>query len=162
MVEASQAAAAGGIVIPVPGSRTMDFYEPPPNVLDTRIEDVIGNRFIMKRGNTEREREETSLRDDATCEQFEGLKYVGLLFSMEKCPPCQMMMQTLKNFYTDVNLEERQFEIVLVSSDESQEDCDTHFSNMPWMALNWADPKNNQLREKFQILGIPALIILDA
>ena len=41
---------------------------------------------------------------------------------MENCPPCKMMLQTLKNFYTDVNLEERQFEIVLVSSDETQED----------------------------------------
>ena len=68
MVEASQAQASGGIVIPVPGTRTMEFYVPPPNVLDTRIEDVIGNRFIMKRGDTERDRELTNNRDDATCE----------------------------------------------------------------------------------------------
>ena len=81
---------------------------------------------------------------------------------MEKCPPCKMMLQNLKNFYTDVNLEERQFEIVLVSSDETQEDFEAHHSSMPWMALPFNDPKNNELREKFQILGIPALIILDA
>ena len=30
------------------------------------------------------------------------------------------------------------------------------------MALNYNDPKCNELREKFQIVGVPALVILDA
>ena len=162
MVEAQASVGSSGIVIPVPGSRTMQFYVAPPDVLDTHIQDLIGNRFIMKRGNTEREREETTLTDNATCEQLEGLKYVGLFFSMGNCAPCKMMLQNLKNFYTDVNLEERKFEIILVSSDETQEEFDSHFSQMPWMALNLDDTRNNQIRDKFQILGVPALIILDA
>ena len=162
MVEADKTMPAGGIVIPIPGQNTMQYYIPPPNVLDTKIVDLLGNRFIMKRGQTEREREETTLTDSATCEQFDGLKFVGLFFSMEKCPPCKLMLQTLKNFYTDVNLVERQFEIVLVSSDETQEDFEQHHSSMPWMSLNFNDPKCNALREKFQILGVPALIIVDA
>ena len=33
---------------------------------------------------------------------------------------------------------------------------------MPWMSLPWSDPRNNALREKFGILGVPVLIILDA
>ena len=160
MVEAT--VAAGGIIIPVPGTNTMAYYEPPKDVLNTRIEDLIGNSFIMKRGQTEREREETTLCETASCEQFEGLKYVGLLFSMEKSPPCKQMLKKLKNFYTDVNLEERQFEVVLVSSDEKQEDFDTHYNSMPWMAINYNDPICNQLRDKFQIVGVPALVILDA
>ena len=81
---------------------------------------------------------------------------------MDKCPPCKMMLQTLKNFYTDVNLEERTFEIVLVSSDEAAEDFESHHSSMPWMALNHNDPKCHELREKFQVMGVPALVILDA
>ena len=162
MVEAAQPGSAGLKPVPIPGQHTMDYYTAPPNVLDTRIEDLLGNRFIMKRGQTEREREETTLTDTATCDQFKDLKFVGLFFSMDKCPPCKMMLQTLKNFYTDVNLEERTFEIVLVSSDEAAEDFESHHSSMPWMALNHNDPKCHELREKFQVMGVPALVILDA
>ena len=67
MVEAAKAP-AGGIVIPVPGSNTMAYYTPPKDVLNTDIAELLGNRFIMKRGQTEREREETTLTDTATCE----------------------------------------------------------------------------------------------
>ena len=33
---------------------------------------------------------------------------------------------------------------------------------MPWMTLPWGDDRANKLRERFEIMGIPALIILDA
>ena len=33
---------------------------------------------------------------------------------------------------------------------------------MPWMSLPWGDDRANSLREKFGILGVPVLIILDA
>ena len=33
---------------------------------------------------------------------------------------------------------------------------------MPWMSLPFDDPRNNSLREKFEIQGVPALIVLDA
>ena len=72
------------------------------------------------------------------------------------------MLQPLKNFYTDVNLEERTMEIVLVSSDRKQEDWKRHHSSMPWMSLPWDDPRGQQLRERYGILGVPALIILCA
>ena len=61
-----------------------------------------------------------------------------------------------------MNLAERTFEIVLVSSDRTEKDWKTHHSTMPWMSLPWSDPRNNALREKFGILGVPVLIILDA
>ena len=123
-----------------------DFTVQPVDVLDTSIEKVIGEKFIQKCGNTEREREETSLTEPASSESFSGLKYVGLFFSADWCPPCKHMLQPLKNFYTDVNLHERTFEIVLVSSDRTQEEWKRHHSSMPWMSLPWGDPRANQLR----------------
>lgn len=33
---------------------------------------------------------------------------------------------------------------------------------MPWMSLPWDDPRANGLREKFGVLGVPILVILDA
>ena len=153
----------GSIEIPAPGSNTMAYYQPPKDVLNTKIDELLGNEFYQKKGSTEREREEGNLKEDATCEMFEGLKFVGLFFSMENCPPCKMMLQNLKNFYTDVNLEERQFEIVLVSSDDAEDDFNQHYSTMPWMSLKYhrttdatgnqidknCNPKCDELRNKF-------------
>ena len=123
----------------------------PDEVLNTSIETIIGNQFVQKCGQTEREREETSLTEAATMENLAGLKYVGLFFSAEWCPPCKHMLQPLKNFYTDVNMEERTMEILLVSSDRSQQEWQRHYSTMPWMALTFDSPQNNALRERFRI-----------
>ena len=79
----------------------------PKDVLNTKISDLLGNKFLKKRGETERDREENSLFDEVNAEVFEGTKYVGLFFSADWCPPCRLMMRPLKNFYTDANLEKR-------------------------------------------------------
>ena len=139
-----------------------DFTVQPIDPLATRIEDTIGSTFIQKCGQTEREREETTLTEAAGLEQLQGIKYVGLFFSADWCPPCKHMLQPLKNFYTDVNLEERTMEMILVSSDRSEQDWKKHHQSMPWMTLPYDDPRGNKLREKYEILGVPALIILDA
>ena len=139
-----------------------DFTQQPVDVLNARVQDLLGNRFVQKCGQTEREREETSLTESATCDSFADCQYVGLFFSADWCPPCKTMLQPLKNFYTDVNLQTRTFEIVLVSSDRSQEEWKRHHSTMPWMSLPFDDPKAHELREKFEIYGVPALIILEA
>ena len=96
-----------------------DFTVQPKDPLSGSISDLIGTTFVQKCGQTEREREETSLTETANVEALQGTKYVGLFFSADWCPPCKHMMQPLKNFYTDSNLEERTLEIILVSSDRS-------------------------------------------
>ena len=155
MVEESKRPVINGVEMP-------DFTVPPVDVLNTRIEQVIGDRFIQKCGNTEREREETSLTESASVDQLQGLKYVGLFFSAEWCPPCKHMLRPLKNFYTDVNLQERTLELILVSSDRAQDEWKRHHATMPWMSLPWGDERADKLRAKFQIMGVPALVILDA
>jgi nucleoredoxin len=59
------------------------------------------------------------MTESANLENLAGLKYVGLYFSADWCPPCKHMLQPLKNFYTDVNLAERTLELIMVSSDRS-------------------------------------------
>ena len=79
---------------------------------------MLGNKFTKKKGETERDREETTLTEEVNASYFEGTKFVGIFFSAGWCAPCELMMRPLKNFYTDANLEKRQFEIVFVSSDK--------------------------------------------
>ena len=81
------------------------FKVEPKDVLNTRIKDLLGNKFIMKKGQTEREKEETNLTEDCTADEFEGTKFVGLFFAADWSPPCKAMLKPLKNFYTDANLE---------------------------------------------------------
>ena len=57
---------------------------------------------------------------------------------------------------------DRTFEIVLVSSDRDEKEWKKNFSTMPWMSLPWADERADKLRAKFNILGVPVLVILDA
>ena len=97
------------------------FKVEPKDVLNTRIKDLLGNKFIMKKGQTEREKEETNLTEDCTADEFEGTKFVGLFFAADWSPPCKAMLKPLKNFYTDANLEQRTFEIVFVTSDRTEE-----------------------------------------
>ena len=71
-----------------------DFFSQikPVDVLNQRIESVIGSQFIQKCGQTEREREETTFTESVTSDAFQGLKYVGLFFSADWCPPCKHML----------------------------------------------------------------------
>ena len=71
-------------------------------------------------------------------------------------------MKSLKNFYTDANLEERTIEIVLVSSDRSHEEWQQHHGSMPWVSLEYGDPQADKLRAKYEIRSVPKLIILDS
>ena len=44
------------------------------------------------------------MTSEVNVDTLNGLKFVGLFFSADWCPPCKHMLQPLKNFYTDVNL----------------------------------------------------------
>lgn len=83
---------------------------------------MIGDKFNAKKGVTEREREQSTQVEEVTAEFFESTKYIGLLFSADWCAPCHSMMPLLRNFYTDINLDERQFEVIFVSNDHSEKD----------------------------------------
>ena len=117
------------------------FKVEPKDVLNTKIRDLLGNRFIMKRGLTEKEKEETTFTDETTATEFEDIKFVGLFFAAGWCPPCKAMLKPLKNFYTDANLDKRTMEIVLIPSDGTQEEWSQHYSGMPWLSLDFGDPK---------------------
>ena len=74
------------------GDPMPDFTVKPIDVLNTRLSDLIGERFIQKCGQTEREKEETSLTESASIDHLAVTKYVGLFFSADWCPPCKHML----------------------------------------------------------------------
>ncbi|XP_076076116.1 nucleoredoxin-like [Mytilus galloprovincialis] len=96
-------------------------------------------------------------------ESFTGSgKVVGLYFSAHWCPPCRSFTPELARKYTKYKQQYPSFEIVFVSSDRSENDFDSYFSEMPWLALPFNEEgKKNKLMAQFGVRGIPALVILN-
>jgi hypothetical protein len=137
------------------------FLKPPVDVHNLTLKDLVGNKFISFKGTTEREKEESTATEEVNCDYFEGTKYVGLFFSAGYASPCKIMMKGLKNFYSDINLEKRQFELIQVPFDRTKQEWEEHFRTLCWPSLCFGDAKIKELAEKFEIKGIPQLIIVD-
>jgi len=88
-------------------------------------------------------------------------KIVGIYFSAQWCPPCRNFTPALVEF-RDKNAKE--FEVVFVSSDRSQEDQLKYMEKygMQWYALPHGSDEANELKKKYEVRGIPSLVIVDA
>jgi nucleoredoxin len=87
-------------------------------------------------------------------------KVIGLYFSAEWCPPCRAFTPSL------VKLRDRkddEFEVIFVSSDQSPEAQQKYMKgyDMAWPAVPHGSPLREQLQQKFEVQGIPSLVIVD-
>jgi nucleoredoxin len=111
------------------------------------LEELIGTELVDAKGN----KVETS--------SLAG-KVIGLYFSASWCGPCKMFTPEL------VKLRDRnddKFEVVFVSSDRSAEDQEEYMKDydMEWPAIPYDSPLRGQLGAKYEIRGIPSLVIVD-
>jgi nucleoredoxin len=112
------------------------------------LEELIGTELVDAKGQP------------VELSSLEG-KVIGLYFSAEWCPPCRAFTPSL------VKLRDRrsdEFEVVFISSDRSAEDQQGYMKNykMRWPSLPFGSPKRSELSSKFNISGIPALVIVDS
>ena len=82
---------------------------------------------------------------------------VGLYFSAHWCPPCRGFTPKLAETYTKIKeAGDKPFEIVFISSDKDQEQFDSYFAEMPWLALPFEQRDlKAKLSKKFKVNGIP-------
>eukprot|EP01017_Pseudomicrothorax_dubius_P010864 TRINITY_DN13946_c0_g4_i6.p1 TRINITY_DN13946_c0_g4~~TRINITY_DN13946_c0_g4_i6.p1 ORF type:complete len:143 (+),score=29.73 TRINITY_DN13946_c0_g4_i6:377-805(+) len=111
------------------------------------MENSIGKTFLSKDGETD----DTSIKNS---------KVVCLYFAAKWCPPCRAFTPILVDFYNDVNLDSRQLEIIYVSRDKSTDEFSSFFSDMPWLAIPFSDPRIESLTKSMEIKGIPTLLVL--
>ncbi|RWW66628.1 hypothetical protein BHE74_00025994 [Ensete ventricosum] len=89
-------------------------------------------------------------------------KTIGLYFAANWYQKCVSFTPLLVSVYHKLMEQELPFEIVFVSSDENQSSFEQFYSSMPWPAVPFSDLNSKRsLSHKFQIEGIPALIILE-
>ena len=90
-------------------------------------------------------------------------RLIGLYFSAHWCGPCRGFTPELVKFYKDCQKHRKSLEIIFISSDKTKQDMKgyMHETNMPWLAVPFDGQKLSSLRRKFQVAGIPTLVILD-
>ncbi|KAM6315577.1 nucleoredoxin [Podargus strigoides] len=92
---------------------------------------------------------------------LEGL-HVGVYFSAHWCPPCRSLTRVLVESYRKIKEAGQKFEILFVSADRSEDSFKQYFSEMPWVAVPYADEaRRSRLNRLYGIQGIPTLIVLD-
>ena len=86
-------------------------------------------------------------------------KTVGLYFSAHWCPPCRTFTPNLVKF-RDSN--KKDFEVIFISSDRDSKAQLNYMkeTKMKWYTLPHRSDAANALAKKFEIRGIPALVIV--
>lgn len=96
-----------------------------------------------------------------TSEALSGKSNIMLYFSAHWCPPCRGFTPVLAAKYKE-SAQEKQIEVIFVSSDQDEAGFQDYFADMPWLALPFENRAAKQaLSEKFGVRGIPMLVVLD-
>ena len=87
-------------------------------------------------------------------------KIVGIYFSAQWCPPCRHFTPSLVEFR---NKNKKDFEVVFVSSDQSSKAQLDYMKKykMNWYTIPHRSDSANALKKKFEVRGIPSLVIVD-
>jgi len=87
-------------------------------------------------------------------------KVIGLYFSAEWCGPCRAFTPDLVRAASGSS---NDFAVVFVSSDRSAADQTKYMKGyrMKWPAIPYDSEKRRELSGRFNIRGIPALVIID-
>jgi len=112
--------------------------------------ELFGETLVSKEGNV------------ATKDALANVKNVMVYFSAHWCPPCRGFTPQLAKAYKESAMAGKDTMVVFVSSDQDQAAFDGYYGEMPWHALPF-DQRDlkGKLSAKFEVKGIPALIVLD-
>lgn len=127
------------------------------------IESTIGNKFIRKKSYLgDKEKETLYITEECNLEQISECKFVLLFFSAGWCAPCEQFLQVLKDFYSEVNLTEKVVEILYVSCDRDEVGFKESYAKMPWITVPFSNPLHENLKKKFEIIGVPVVLVMEA
>jgi nucleoredoxin len=93
-------------------------------------------------------------------EALKDAKLIGIYFSMHNCPPCREFTPIFSELYNELNGSEKVIEVVFLSGDKTQEEFDQYYGEMPWLALPRGDSRLAILAKKFEVKGVPRLIVV--
>lgn len=113
--------------------------------------DLLGDKLVNKTGETDPN------------EALEGCDAIGIYFSAHWCPPCKGFTPKLADAYNALKAAGKKFEVVFASSDKDEGAFADYHATMPWLAMPYSDrDRKNVLAKKYNVAGIPFLVILNA
>jgi nucleoredoxin len=123
----------------------VDFPWKPPT-----LEEALGDEFIKNDGTV------------VTRASLAGKK-LALYFSAHWCGPCRGFTPELVKMYNSMKASGRDdFEFIFCSSDRDENAFKEYHSEMPWLALPFANRKGKDaLSARFKVQGIPTLVTID-
>lgn len=111
---------------------------------------MIGDKFVDSKGKA------------VAADRVTKKKVLGLYFSANWCKPCREFTPKLAELYEKFQKEGKDFEVVFVSMDESEEKFKEYLGEMPWLALPYDDKQTRSLlMTELEVRGLPSLVILD-
>ncbi|XP_013794255.1 nucleoredoxin-like protein 2 [Limulus polyphemus] len=114
--------------------------------------DIIQGQKLFKKDKSEVDADEI----------LQDKEIIGFYFSAHWCPPCRAFTPILTELYGELRNENAPFEVVFVSSDQSEDDMFSYMeeSHGDWLAVQFDGDVSTKLSEKFAVDGIPTFIIL--
>lgn len=95
-------------------------------------------------------------------EAFDKAKIVGIYFSMHTCPPCRQFTPIFAELYKEMHDSgNTDLAVIFCSGDKTEELYNEYYEEQPWHALPFKDPRLAQLAKKFEVRGVPRLIIVN-
>lgn len=111
---------------------------------------MIGDKFVDSKGKA------------VGADRVIKKKVLGLYFSANWCKPCREFTPRLAELYEKFQKEGKDFEVVFVSMDETEEKFKEYLAEMPWLALPYDDKQTRSLlMTELEVRGLPSLVILD-
>ena len=112
------------------------------------LEDIIGSQLLKGDQGTV----QTSELNDVPA--------IALYFSAHWCPPCKMFTPKLVKYYNNANASSKQLEIVFISGDETEDEFQEYYGDMPWLATPFDEEQSTEIMSSFGVSGIPALVVV--
>lgn len=96
-------------------------------------------------------------------DSIENKAIIGIYFGAGWCSACAGFTPQLVSFYEDVVEAGKSFAVVFVSFDESEDDMLVHMTDraMPWPAVPYGGEKGADLAQRYDVVGIPTLVVID-
>ncbi len=96
---------------------------------------------------------------------FKNTKMIAIYFSMHNCPPCRQFTPLFAELFNEINKDfpengNRDFEVIFVSGDKTDEEYNEYYGEMPWYALPRGDKRLAGLAKKFEVKGVPRLVLV--
>ncbi len=98
----------------------------------------------------------------SAADAFKDAKIIGIYFSMHTCPPCRQFTPVFADLYTEMHSAgNKDLAVIFCSGDKTEELYTEYYEEQPWHALPFKDARLATLAKKFEVRGVPRLIVVD-